>query len=577
VCSQIAVISALVVVTLALPCASASAASPATPGETFPASVTPEGEWADGEGTGEYTPVSISADGRYVAFESAATNLGEGGPAEALEGFVKDLDSGQLQLVTRADGTLGEPAGEPGIEDLKLSADGRYVIFTSAATNLGTVLPGEEPSEQHVYRRDLQSGKTILIDRVSGAEGTIFSRGAKAEAISADGRYVVFADRVNGLEDPSADHTETGGSTVYVRDTQTETTVAVSRASGASGEFADEPSEAFSISADGRYVAFASRATNLVPGMEGNIWEQVYLRDLQSTTTTLVSQNALGEAGDRSSGLPVLVGDDGCEVELSSIAFNLLEPSSLEVSGEQVYVENHCASPATMTLVSQDENGIAGFAYSFFGGSADGRYVLFAAEFQGSSGIHLYQRDLQTEQISQLDRASGASGASANAEVEQAAISANGCRAVFGTRATNLYGAGPPEGPGGEEPSEAYVRQLAPCVTSSEEPAAQNPSNKGASSARPRPTAAAGLRIVSLSQRKLVLSLSGPGRVSIRVRRFAEEPRRHWRFLRTIAMSVAAPGRIDVPLVDLPPDRYRLNVHLHRSQAAGIVRLLTID
>jgi len=189
-------------------------------GDTFPVSVTPEGAYADGEGTGEFTPISISADGRYVAFESAATNLGEKGPAGVNEAFVKDLSGGAIELVSRADGVDGEPAGEPGIADLELSADGRYAIFTSGAGNLGTVLPGEDPSERHVYRRDLETDETALVDRVTGSGGAILSRGAEAAAISADGRYVAFTARVENLEDPTGDHAETAAAVGYVRDMQ---------------------------------------------------------------------------------------------------------------------------------------------------------------------------------------------------------------------------------------------------------------------------------------------------------------------------------------------------------------------
>jgi hypothetical protein len=549
----------------------ASSAGAETAGETFPVSVTADGAYADGEGTGEFAPLSISADGRYVAFESAAANLGEEGPAGAYEGFVKDLGSGAVRLVSRADGPGGAPAGEPGVGDLELSADGRYAIFTSAATNLGIVLPGEAPSERHVYRRDLQTGETALVDRVSGTEGAILSRGAEAAAISADGRYVAFTTHVENLEDPLGDHAETANAVGYVRDMQTGVTTAVSRAGGTAGEMADKSAEWLSISADGRYAAFSSLATNLVPGVEEGVWEQVYLRDLQTSTTSLVSQNALGEAGDRSSGLPVLSGADGCKVAFSSIAFNLLKPSPLEISGEQVYVADHCASPPTMTLVSQDANGIAPFSYTLAGGSADGRYAIFVAEFAGSPCCHLYLRDLVAEQTSQLDRASGVSGAPANQSAETFAISANGCRVVFTTQATNLYGAGPPEGPSGEKPWEVYARQLAPCVESPEEPGATAPPGKGSSV----PAAPTDLKIAGLGLRKLTLSLSGPGRVSVRVRRFVEEPRRHWKFLRTIAAEADAGGQVEVLLPSFPAGRYRLNVHLHGSDG-GLVRMLVV-
>ena len=307
------------------------------------------------------------------------------------------------------------------------------------------------------------------MDRVSGTHGAILSRDAIAEAISDDGRYVVFAADAGDLEDPAGAHTKTGIETVYVRDMDTGTTTAVSRANGPTGEIANEESQAYSISPDGRYVPFVSRATNLVPGMESNIYPQVYLRDLQTGTTTLVSQAPNGEAGERRSENPMLVGDDGCEVEFSSEAGNLLEPPSItidgeliQISGPQIYLRDLCSTPASTTLISQDANGIAGDAYGSFGASADGSDILFAGEF--TSGYHLFLRDPSTGQTTQLDRASGAEGVSANKESQQAAISANGCRVVFDSQATNLFGqTGPPEGPNGENPTEVYVRQLAAC------------------------------------------------------------------------------------------------------------------
>jgi WD40 repeat protein len=574
---QSAALSTAIVLALAgTLCTSAGAAAPETPGETFPASVTPAGEWANGEGIGEYTPVSISADGRYVAFQSASTNLGEAGPAGAAEGFVKDLSSGALALVTRADGVSGAPAGEPGIEDLRLSADGRYVIFTSAATNLGATLPGEDPSEQHVYRRDLQSGETILVDRTSGAEGAILSRGARAEGISANGRYILFAADVANLEDPAGDHAETAIATQYVRDTVTGTTTAISRASGVAGDLANEASEATSISPDGRYVAFATTASNL-PGFTGQA--QVYLRDLQSATTTLISQNGLGAPGDRGSGLPAIVGGQGCEIEFSSLAFNLLEPDPTPVSGEQLYIADFCSGPTTLTLISETEGQQAGLAYGSWGTSADGNLVLFGGSFSLSGVFHLFVKNRTSGEVSQIDRASGGAGAPANDEPQQAAISENGCRVVFGDRATNLYGAGPPEGPGGEKPFEAYVRQLAPCTGSGKGSDAGTQPLTGRSSNLPGSAAsasAAKLAIAGLDRRKLMLSLSGPGWVSVRVRRLIESPHRRWRFLRTLGANAGEAGRIEIPLPHLSPGEYRLNVRLHRPGSAGIVRLLRI-
>lgn len=462
-------LTALTMLVLALFAANARAASDETIDDTFPVSITQQGVYANDEGTADYGPVSITYDGRYVAFESNSTNLGEQGPTGTIEAFVKDLHTGEVKLVSRANGLSGEPAGEPGVENVKVSGNGRYVIFNSKATNLVASLPAEEPEEQHVYRRDLQTGETTLVDRVSGPDGAILSRGAVAETISGNGQYVVFAADVDDLENSAGAHTKTSIETVYVRDMDTGTTTAVSRANGPTGEIANEESQAYSISLDGRYVPFVSRATNLVPGTESDIYQQVYLRDLQTGTTTLVSQTPNEEAGEGRSENPVLVGEDGCEVEFNSEASDLLEPPSITINGEpiqisgpQIYLRDLCSAPASTTLISQDANGIAGNAYGAFGANANGNDVLFAGGFE--SGYHLFLRDLGTGQTTQLDRASGAEGVSANKESQEAAISNNGCRVVFDSKATNLFGqTGPPEGPNGEIPTEVYVRQLAAC------------------------------------------------------------------------------------------------------------------
>ena len=228
--------------------------------------------------------------------------------------------------MSRANGATGEPAGEPGVENVKISGNGRYVIFNSKATDLVAGLPSEEPEEQHVYRRDLQTGETTLVDRVSGVHGAILSRNAIAEAISDDGRYVVFAADAGDLEDPAGAHTKTSIETVYVRDMDTGTTTAVSRANGPTGEIANEESQAYSISPEGRYVPFVSRATNLATRHGIQISTHRYTcATYKAGTTTLVSQAQNGEAGERRSENPMLVGDDGCEVEFSSEADDLLE------------------------------------------------------------------------------------------------------------------------------------------------------------------------------------------------------------------------------------------------------------
>jgi Tol biopolymer transport system component len=477
--------SAILMFMFALTCASATAASDETAEDTFPVSVTANGVYADMSTNQSLENPSITADGRYVAFRSAADNLGEQGPAGVNEAYVKDLDDGEVKLVSRANGVGGEPANEPGegagVENVIISGDGRYVVFTTDASNLVSGLPpAAEPGEHplHVYRRDLQTGETILVDRVTGREGAIlYERAPEAEGISEEGRYVLFRDHVEDLEDPAGEH-EPGLSTVYVRDMQIGTTTAVSRAAGPAGELADEKSRAYSISPDGRYVAFQSAATNLVPGMEANAATQIYVRDLQTDTTTLISKTAAtesapaGEPGDESSEHSILVGNAGCEVAYESAATNIYLQEGKAPSTPQVYLTDACSTPLATTLVSRadgEDGAPAGEGNAVIptpvGASADGRFILFAAfseltgEVANSASTHLYLRDLESGQTTLLDRASGADGAPAFSNPEGGSISANGCRVAFVTASPNLTEPAPPLG----NPLETYIRQLAPC------------------------------------------------------------------------------------------------------------------
>lgn len=567
----------------------AAAPAPETPGTTFAVSSSASGELADATGAVEYTPVGISADGRYVAFQSASGNLGEAGPVGAVEGFVKDLDTGAVELVSRADGLAGEPAAAPGITTLALSADGRHVLFTSAATNLGTPLPGEEAGETHVYERDLETGETTLVDRMSGAGGQILARGTEGDSISADGSVVAFTARVANLEDPAGDHAETPTAVGYVRDLDAETTTAVSRATGVAGELADEDAAQLSLSADGRLVSFESRASNLVAGVNEG-WEQVYLRDLGAATTTLLSANSLGEPGEASSATASLAGPDGCWVEFSSIADNLLAPAG-GPGGEQAYLKNRCASPPTVSLVSRTTAGApAVFAQASFigpGVSDDGGKAVFAGQFGLSGCCHLYLRDVGAGTTTQLDRATGETGAVADGELEFFAISASGCRAVFASRATNLVAEAAPDP--AEEPTEVYVRQLAPCVGSNVEgegPGTGADPGSGAplaanlnSSPVPAATAAkiATVRSLKVVAGRVLADVDGPATFTVRIRRLVTAPRRDWPLVRTTSLATSAAGRTSIPLPKLGPGTYRLNIHLAgMPEGESFVRRLTV-
>src|SRR5262249_29375432 len=158
----------------------------------------------------------------------------------------------------------------------------------SLASNLD---PADGDSLQDVFVRDLQAGTTTLVSRAGGAGGAKADRESVSPAISADGRFVAFDSVATNLDPGDAD---TAGDT-FVRDLQAKTTTLVSRAGGAAGAKADAESGSPAISADGRFVAFNSVATNLDPA-DGDIATDIFVRDLQANATTLVSR-AAGASG----------------------------------------------------------------------------------------------------------------------------------------------------------------------------------------------------------------------------------------------------------------------------------------
>src|SRR4051794_38407983 len=208
---------------------------------------------------------TISADGRYVAFvfPGAADRVGAV--------FVRDRQTRTTERVSIAtDGTQAN-AG-PGDGSPAISATGRYVAFFSGATNLGP-----EATKGGVFVRDRQAGTTVLASISSTGEPAASGNSTGSPAISADGRYVAFeASDARGPGD-------TNDRDIFVRDLQAGTTEQVnvsSRGAQANGSRNYLPS----ISSNGRYVAFVSDASNLVPGDTNGQWD-VFVRDRQTRTT----------------------------------------------------------------------------------------------------------------------------------------------------------------------------------------------------------------------------------------------------------------------------------------------------
>jgi Tol biopolymer transport system component len=250
---------------------------------------------------------SISADGRYVAYQSLASNLVPHDTNRLADVFVRDLATGKTSRVSVTSRGAQAACRAAFCESTQpaLSARGRYVAFQSSATNL---VPGDTNRLGDVFVRDRRTGRTERISvtgagRQAGADRT--GTGSNAPAISADGRFIAFHSADSNLVPGDTNRTFD----IFVRDRKTGRTTRVSVGSG--GRQANgESLGALSISADGRYVAFTSLASNLVPGDVNGITD-VFVRDLETGRTRLAS---LGNTGDQ--------GDDASAVGGGSVAFS---------------------------------------------------------------------------------------------------------------------------------------------------------------------------------------------------------------------------------------------------------------
>ncbi|HET7504427.1 MAG TPA: Ig-like domain-containing protein [Kofleriaceae bacterium] len=307
-------------------------------------------------------PPAISSDGRFIAFTTALP-LATGDTNNFDDVYLYDRGTRTLSRAS-VSSTGGE--GNGASRHPRLSADGRYVVFDSSATNL---VAGDSNVQIDVFRHDRVTGETI---RVSVATGDAQASGGSATPdISDDGNRVVFAstafDLVPGDTNGSID--------VFLRDVAAGTTTRVSvNSAGGQGDLG---SSSAAISGDGNHVVFTSLATNLVNG-DTNSVADIFARDLVTGTTARVNVSSTGAEANQLSSLPA-VSRDGTVFGFLSNATNLVSPTT---STTQVYIRDLPGGPITRRPVTTNSNMV------WTRLSGDGRYVV---EFS-SSGVIVCDR-----------------------------------------------------------------------------------------------------------------------------------------------------------------------------------------
>jgi Tol biopolymer transport system component len=381
---------------------------------------------------------SVSGNGRYVSFVSSAGDLVAGDTNGRQDIFVRDRQTKQTERVSVASGgTQGNASsGSPTI-----SADGRYVVFDSYASNL---VVGDTNGVRDVFVRDRQTGKT---ERVSVASGGAQGNGASHHpALSADGRYVAFASAATNL----VPHDTNGREDIFVHDRQTGQTTRVSITSdGVQVEYGDSHSP--SLSADGRCIAFGSDARGLVATYTVN-WGNIYIHDQQTGRTELISMSSTRNIGGQGGDTPSLSADGQC-VTFVSFARELVDDDTNGVL--DIFVRDR--QRRQTQRVSVASTGAEANAGSYSPAlSGDGRYVAFVSSASnlvvgstgGRRGVFVHDRQTgRTERVSVPD-----DSAKSDAESYHPSLSADGQYVAFAARS---------RGPGGDATkaaSDVFVR-----------------------------------------------------------------------------------------------------------------------
>lgn len=340
--------------------------------------------------------LNISPDGRFVVFVGNAQ--GFSGTNTAV--YLWDAQSASIEPVS-VDWNHALPAGAF-CQSPSISPDGRYVAFLSSAALTANALPG-----QHLYVRDVQLGNTKLVDVNTNGIGA----GVGVEAVpqlSADGGLVVFESAETGLVPGNHNH----HTDVYARNLAADTTELVSAHDAAlASQTAGGQSSLFttSVSSDGRYVAFASYADDLVFNHTNGL-RDVFVRNLALGTNLLVSVNTNGQAGSGNSCEPAVSGD-GRYVAFSSYASDLVAGDTNQA--EDVFVRDLLQGTTALVSVNSSGTGSGNGDSHAPILSLDGRYVLFRSKAtrltaDTFSGVeNLFLRDLQAGTTLALTTAGG--------------------------------------------------------------------------------------------------------------------------------------------------------------------------
>jgi hypothetical protein len=287
-----------------------------------------------GGGNGTSDAAAITPNGRFVVFGSDASDLVANDTNNTLDVFVRDLKRGTTTLVSA--NAAGTATGNGLSQAREITPNGRFVPFESIATDL---VANDTNDQEDVFVRDLKTGTTTLVNiNVAGtasADGASFLLGSGA--ISSNGQFVAFYSEASDVV--TTPNGNGYGGDLFVRDLKNGTTTlaSINYAGTASGN-TGSPSSMASLTPNGRFLVFDSIASDLIANDTNGFTDDVFVRDLKLGTTTLVSVNTAGtDSGDYGSGA-TFYQDSGLAITPSG-RFVAFDSSATDLVGSDVHLQ----------------------------------------------------------------------------------------------------------------------------------------------------------------------------------------------------------------------------------------------
>jgi len=331
---------------------------------------------------------AISADGSRIVFTSSATDL-VAGVADFNQGqdlFTFETAAASTALVTRRAPEMPSLTSHPYTEAAAVSADGRWVVFVSTSPR---ILEGQADANRasDLFLYDRATRTTTLVSHAAGSATRTANGSSISPAISADGRWIAFRSTATDLEAGTVQNDESLD--VFLFDRLSGDTVLVARTSGRLLSFPPP----VRISPDGRWIVFSSDAPGLVPGQHDEprplATNDVFLLDRITGSTTLVSRSAAGPlAAGNGDSRGLSLSDDGRFVAFSSQATDLV-PGQIDTNGQyDLFLFDRATGQTALVSHTLADPLTAGSFDAFEGErfaimSSDGRFITLANSLEG--------------------------------------------------------------------------------------------------------------------------------------------------------------------------------------------------